>query len=89
VKLPHVDVRRLELLPQLDAACGHHHVGRARGRGGPAVDIRIVEEPDVVQHDALLGRRFAAQHLRPIGDARMLLRRDRVGIGSSPVLVGT
>ena len=48
-------------------------LGRACGRHGLAVDVGVVEEADAVEHEALLGRRLALEHLLAIDDARVLL----------------
>ena len=77
MELPHVDDAVGEERVQLPAAGGDHDVRRAGGRKCLAVDVGIVQEVDVLHDDALLGGGQPRQHLRPIGDARVLLRRDR------------
>ena len=62
--------------------------GAPGGGSRRAVDVGVVQEVDVVDHDALLGGGLALQHPRAVDDTRVLLGRDGE-IGLSPVLVGT
>ena len=75
-------------LPELRAAGGEDDVRRAGWRKLPAVEIGVVEKVHAVDDDALLGRRLAAEHLRAIDDAILLLHDVVAGARGHVVPVG-
>src|SRR5258707_5300617 len=87
-KLPHEDRVVFHDLFQLRAAGRYHDVWRARRRQTLAVDVGVVQEVCAVDDDTLFGGRLSFQHLRAIGDARMLLDHFVAGAGRNIVAVG-
>ena len=85
VELPCVDGFGFENPIQLRSAGCHHDVRRARRRKRCPVDVGVVQEVDVLDDEALFGRRFAFQHPRAIDDAGVLLGGNGVG---NPVVAG-
>lgn len=69
MKIPHIHAIVIHIPHELGSTRGEHGIGRTGWRQTCAIKIRIVEEVDAVDDDALFGGRFTAEHALAIHHA--------------------
>src|SRR5262245_60243625 len=87
VEIPGEDSVVLEIVLQLCTAGSHHNVRRPAQRQFLAVDVCVVQEIYIVNDHALLGSRFALEHLRALHDAGMFLYNIVASAGGNVIAV--
>src|SRR5262249_12630 len=88
LELPDEDSVILENIFQCRTASRHYDVRRSARRQSLAINVRVVQEINSVNDDALLAGRFALEHLRALHNAGMLLDHVVARAGRDVVTVG-